>query len=376
VDVFEALSEAGGMAAVGIPEYRLPKQDTLQEEISTIETLGGNIYYNQRLGEHFSLKDLQRRGYKAIFLGLGAHKGKTLNVPGEDRSMPGYISGVKFLLYINHYYIDLNLPVDLGDRMVVVGGGNVAMDCVRSALRLGVKEVHLVYRRSKQEMPADHEEIEAAEKEGVIFHYLSHPTRIIHEGNKVTGIELITMKLGEPDASGRRGVRPEEGSEHILNVDFVVPAIGQTVDHSFMDGEEIELDKWGCVKVDTTSMMTSMKGVFAGGDCVSGPATFIEAMSQGEKAAEAIDDYLTFGRVKFKPKRRMSQLIGMIDKLSKEPVHIPVKPQYRVEIPELDPKVRKRIFEEVEKPISLEEAYQEANRCMRCYRVYSVITEK
>lgn len=377
VDVFEAISTPGGMAAIGIPEYRLPKKSILQKEISIIETLGGKILYNQRLGEHFSLTDLQKRGYKAIFLGLGAHKGKTLDIPGEDRSLEGYITGVKFLLYINHYYIDLNLPVDLGSRMVVVGGGNVAMDCVRSALRMGVKEVHLVYRRTRNEMPADHEEIEAAEEEGVIFHFLSHPTRILQKDGKVTGVELLRMKLTEPDASGRRGVKPEEGSEHILATDFVVPAIGQAVDLSFVSGEDqIELDKWGLIQVDEDTRMTSMKGVFAGGDCVSGPATLIEAMSQGEKAAEAIADYLRYGRVKFVPQRRMSQLIGMIDQLSKEPIKIPVKAQYKVEVQELDPEERKRIFEEVEKPITLEEAYREANRCMRCYRVYAVVTER
>ncbi|MCG8572282.1 MAG: FAD-dependent oxidoreductase [Spirochaetes bacterium] len=376
VDVYEAMTEPGGMAAVGIPEYRLPKKDVLQKEVSIIESLGGKIIYNKRLGLDISLTELNNK-YKAVFLGLGAHKGKKLNIPGENRSVQGYIAGVKFLLYINHYYIDLNLPVDLGDTMVVVGGGNVAMDCVRSALRLGVKEVHLIYRRTKKEMPADHEEIEAAEKEGVIFHYLSHPKRIITEGNKVTGIELIKMELGEPDSSGRQSVSPVDGSEIILKTDFVVPAIGQEVDLLFAEEDEnVEINRWGLIKVDDNTLMTSKKGIFAGGDCVTGPATLIEAMSQGERAAQSIDDYLTYGKVKFKSDRRISQIIEQVDQLSKEPVNIPVKPQYKVEIPELDPEVRKKIFEEVEKPISIEEAYQEANRCMRCYRVYSVITEK
>ncbi len=376
VDVFEAMTEPGGMASVGIPEYRLPKYKLLRE-VGIIEDLGGKIHYNQRLGDKYTLHDLHERGYKAVFLGLGAHKGKTLGIPGEDRSLEGYITGVKFLLYINHYYIDLNLPIDLGDTMVVVGGGNVAMDCVRSALRMGVKNVHVVYRRTKMEMPADPEEIEAAEEEGVTFHYLSHPLRIVQRDGKVSSIELIKMKLGEPDASGRRSVSPIEGSEWFLDTDFVVPAIGQAVDHSFMSsGDHIELNKWGLITIKEHTMMTSMKGVFAGGDCVTGPATLIEAMAQGEKAAEAIDDYLSYGRVKFKPKRRMSQLIGMVDQLSKEPVKVPVQHQYKVQIQELDPRERRRIFEEVEKPITLEEAYREANRCMRCYRVYSVITEK
>ncbi|MBN2342970.1 MAG: FAD-dependent oxidoreductase [Deltaproteobacteria bacterium] len=377
VDVFEAMTEPGGMAAVGIPEYRLPKKEILHKEISIIETLGGTITYNQRMGHDFTLQDLKDRGYHAIFLGLGAHRGKTLGIPGEDRSVEGYITGVKFLLYINHYFIDIGLPVDLGEVMVVVGGGNVAMDCARSALRMGVKEVHLVYRRTKSEMPADVEEVEAAEREGVIFHFLSHPTRILHEDGKVTGVELIEMEIGEADASGRRGVHPKEGSAHVLETNFIVPAIGQGVDHTFLTGSEtLELDKWGLIPVDGSTMMTDIKGVFAGGDCVSGPATLIEAMSQGERAAEAMDDYLTYGKVKFNPERRMSKLLEGIKKINADGVDVPVQHMYRVEIPELDPEVRKRIFEEVEKPISKEEAIREAERCMRCYRVYSVVTDK
>ena len=377
VDVYEAMTEPGGMAAVGIPEYRLPKKEILHKEISIIESLGGTISYNQRMGVDFTLQDIKDRGYQAVFLGLGAHGGKTLRIPGEDRSTQGYITGVKFLLYINHYYIDIGLPMDLGETMVVIGGGNVAMDCARSALRMGVKEVHLVYRRTKAEMPADIEEIEAAEREGIIFHFLTHPTRIMHEGGKVTGIELIDMELGPMDESGRRGVHPKEGSNHTLQTDFVVPAIGQSVDHSFLSGSEsLELDKWGSIKVDPNTMMTATRGVFAGGDCVTGPATLIDAMSHGERAAEAMDDYLTYGRVKFNPDRRMSQLLKGIKKINTDGVDVPVQHMYRVEIPELDPDVRKRIFEEVEKPITQQEAVREAKRCMRCYRVYSVVTEK
>jgi formate dehydrogenase (NADP+) beta subunit len=251
------------------------------------------------------------------------------------------------------------------------------MDCARSALRMGVKEVHLVYRRSKNEMPADHEEIEAAEKEGVIFHFLTHPRRIITQDREVKGIQLIKMDLGESDASGRRSVRPIDGSEHTLECDFIVPAIGQEVDHSFLSKDDnIELNRWGLIKADQNTLMTDQKGVFAGGDSVTGPATLIEAMAQGAKAADSIDDYLTYGRVRFSPDARMSQLLSSIRKMDHQALRVPVKHQYRVKIKELDPAVRKRLFEEVEKPISVEEAYREANRCMRCYRVYSVITQR
>jgi formate dehydrogenase (NADP+) beta subunit len=377
VDVYEAMTQPGGMAAVGIPEYRLPKEDILRKEVSIIETLGGKIIYNQRMGVDFSLSDLIAKGYKAVFLGIGAHKGKMLGVPGEERSLKGYISGVKFLLYINHYFIDIGIPMDLGEKMVVVGGGNVAMDCARSALRMGVKEVHLVYRRTMKEMPADHEEIEAAEKEGIIFHFLSHPHRIVTEDRVVKAIELVKMELGEPDARGRRSVRPIEGSEYMLETDFVVPAIGQEVDHGFLSEDDgISLNRWGLITVDENTLMTERKGVFAGGDSVTGPATLIEAMAQGARAAESIDDYLVYGRIKFDPESRMSQLLSSIRKIDYQDLVVPVKHEYRVKVKELDPEVRKRMFEEVEKPISMEEAYREAKRCMRCYRVYSVITEK
>ncbi len=377
VEVFEAMTEPGGMAAVGIPEYRLPKEAVLRKEVSIIEALGGRIHYNQRLGQHFTMADLRERGFKAIFLGVGAHKGKGMGIPGEEGSVQGYVTGVKFLLFINHYHINTGLPMELGEKMVVVGGGNVAMDCVRSALRMGVKDVHLIYRRTRDAMPADMEEIEAAEAEGIHFHYLTHPTGLVTEDGKVKAIELVEMEEGEPDASGRRSVRPKEGSEFRLECDFVIPAIGQAVDHSFIAPEDgIELDRWGLIAADETTLATNHPGVFAGGDAVTGPATLIQAMAQGERAARSIDDYLTYGRVKFDPGDRMSQLLRSIRKMNPEYVDRPVKHIYRVKVQELDPEVRTKIFEEVEKPISVEEAYQEAERCMRCYRVYSVVTEK
>jgi formate dehydrogenase beta subunit len=377
VDVFEAMTEPGGMAAVGIPEYRLPKVAVLRKEVSIIERLGGRIHYNQRLGEKFTLQDLRDRGYKAIFLGVGAQRGKTVSVPGEESSSQGYITGVKFLLFINHYYINLGLPMDLGKRMVVVGGGNVAMDCVRSALRMGVKDVHLVYRRTIDSMPADHEEVEAAQAEGVVFHELTHPTRIITENGKVLGIELVRMEEGDPDASGRRSVRPKEGSHFVLETDFVIPAIGQEVDHRFLaPNDGVELSPAGLLQTDPNTLATNRPGIFAGGDAVTGPATLIQAMAQGERAARSIDDYLTYGRVRFSPGDRFSQLLRSVRKLSPDDVQAPVQAIYRVRVKELDPEVRKQIFAEVEKPISVAEAYREAQRCMRCYRIYSVLTEK
>ena len=377
VDVFEGKTVPGGMAATGIPEYRLPKA-VLSKEVGIIETLGGRIFYGKKMGEDFTLSDLFSKGYKAVFLGVGAHRGKVMRVMGEDSGLEGYDFGVNFLLRINHDYIDKGISMSLGKTMVVVGGGNVAMDCVRSALRMGVKKVHLVYRRSREEMPADHEEIEAAEKEGVIFHLLVNPTKIISEGGKVKALELVQMALGEPDGSGRRGVIPIEGSEFVLETDHVIPAIGQEVEMGFVNPEtdHVAFNAWGTIQVKDNSLMTTRKGVFAGGDCVTGPATLVQAMAQGEKAARSIDDYLTLGRVRFNPDDRMSALVGAVQPMTASGVQIPVRHEYRVKVPELNPRVRREIFEEVEKPISVDDAYQEAHRCMRCYRVYSAITEQ
>ncbi len=376
VDVFEAHSGPGGMAAVGIPNYRLPS-DVLQKEIGIIETLGAKIYYNQRMGTDFTLNELKKRGYKAFFLGIGAGAGKMIGIPGEQRSMKGYKSGINFLLYINHYYLNIGLDVDLRRKMVVVGGGNVAMDCARSSLRMGAEEVHLIYRRTREEMPADHEEIEAAEKEGVIFHFLTHPVQILSENNQVTGIKLIKMKLGSPDASGRRGVTPVDNSEFEMECDFIVPAIGQKVDLSFLSkNDDIEIDKWGLIDTNPKTLETSSKGVFAGGDCTTGPKTLIEAMTLGMKAAKSIDDYLSYGRVLFDPSDRMSELIKDIQKNDTDYLAVPVRATKRIIADEIDPEVRKKLFEEVEKNITVEQAYEEANRCLRCYRVSLAITEK
>ena len=376
VQVYEAMGQPGGMASTGIPNYRLPK-DVLRQEISIIETLGGKIHYNRRMGIDFSMADLFRDGFQAVFLGMGAHKGKSLGVDGEDQPLKGYEYGVSLLLYINRDYVNQGVDMDLGGKMVVVGGGNVAMDCVRSALRMGVKEVHLVYRRSRDEMPADHEEVEAAEKEGVIFHFLTHPRQILSEDGRVRGVELINMKLGPPDESGRPGVVPVEGSEFILDTDYLVPAIGQQVDRSFVSPEDgVAFNKKGLIEVNNNTLMTTRKGVFAGGDCVTGPATVVQAMAQGHRAAVCIDDYLTYGRVRFAPEERMTQLLASIQSLDSKDIAVPIRHQYRVKVKELDPEVRKQMFEEVEKSISLDEAYREAHRCMRCYRVHSVITEQ
>lgn len=376
VDVYEAKTVPGGMAATGIPNYRLPK-DVLGREISIIETLGGRILYGRSLGQNLTLKELHDDGCQAVFLGVGAHRGKIMGIAGEDPGLKGYRFGVNMLLSINHDYVNQGITLDLGRKMAVVGGGNVAMDCARSALRMGVQEVHLLYRRSRSLMPADVEEVEAAEKEGVIFHYLTHPVRVLSADGQVTGLTVTRMELGEVDADGRRSVVPVDGSEFSMEADCIVPAIGQQVDHGFVSPDDgVRFTRQGLIEVNPDTLMCSRKGIFAGGDCVTGPATLVQAMAQGHQAARCIDDYLTLGRVRFAPEARMSRLVQAIQPMTAQGVSIPIRHEYRVKVRELDPQVRKSIFEEVEKPISVEEAYHEAERCMRCYRVYSVITEQ
>jgi len=374
VDVFEAKAEAGGMASTGIPSYRLPK-DVLKSETDIIERLGGTFYFNQKLGRDFDVDELFERGYKSVFLALGCDEGRLMNVEGEDVSLEGYQPGIEFLLRV-HDHVEDGKPMELSGDVVVVGGGNVAMDCARSALRMGADSVHLVYRRTKEDMPADQEEIEAAEKEGVTFHFLTNPTRILSEDGKVTGVELIDMQQTEPDGRGRKGVEPKPGSERLLQAATVVPAIGQQVAGDCLKTEDgVVFDKWGCIDAESSSLATSRPGVFAGGDCQLGPSTLIHAMAHGLKASRSIDDFLQLGRIRFFPRSRMRRIINKFKTMNDEWLGTPVQHLYRVPIQEMDPETRKNLFNEVEQTITPEEAYHEAGRCLRCYRLYAVVTE-
>ncbi|MGB8602031.1 MAG: FAD-dependent oxidoreductase [Rhizomicrobium sp.] len=375
VDIYEAMPQAGGMAAIGIPSYRLPK-DVLKSEMDIITELGGKFLFNKKLGKDYSIDDLFAHGYRAVFLGLGCQEGTQLGVKDEDPTLEGYESGIGFLLKVHDHVAGIK-KVELKGEVVVVGGGNVAMDCIRSATRMGASRVHLIYRRTKEDMPADYEEIEAAEKEGIIIHYLTNPTRLISENGKLTGVELIDMRQGEVDARGRRSVSPIAGTEHIMNCSIIIAAIGQQVQSgAFKPEDGVSLNKWKCVDADAATTLTSRPGVFAGGDCSSGPSTLIHAMANGLKAARAIDDWIRLGEVRFFPRSRMRQILRDNRLLADDCVDVPVKSEYRVHNPELDPEIRKQMFEEVEQAITPEMAYREAKRCMRCYRLYSVITDR
>lgn len=280
IDVFEELPVSGGMLYVGIPEYRLPR-DVLNSEIDFIKSLGVSIHNNTRIE---SLDGLWKDGYEAIYIGTGAHLPQKLGVPGED--MEGVVHATTFLRDIN-----LGKAVKLGERVAVVGGGNVAMDAVRVSVRLGAKKVFIVYRRTMAEMPADKSEIEDSEEEGVEIHILAAPVKILGSSGKVTGMECIKMELGEPDSSGRRRPVPVKGSEFTLDVDTVIPAISQSADTKWLP-DTIKLTKWGTIEVDAQTGATSLRGVYAGGDNTLGPATVIQAIDAGNKAAAAIDAYL------------------------------------------------------------------------------------
>lgn len=376
VDLFEAQESAGGMAAIGIPSYRLPK-DVLQSEIDIIEKLGGVFHYKQALGKDFSIDDLFAQGFKSIYVAVGCADGTQLGAEGEDSSIKGYYSGIDFLLKVHDYVAGVD-TTQIEGEVVIVGGGNVAMDCARSALRMGAHKVHIIYRRTKEDMPADHEEIDAAEQEGIIFHFLTNPTKVVHENGVIKGIEIVDMKQKESDGCDRRrrSVEAVSGSERFFECAVLIPAIGQRVNpQSFAQTDKVEMNRWSCVEANKRTLQTSREGVFAGGDCQTGASTLIAAMAAGLKAAQSIEDYLTLGRIRFYPQARMREILNQHSMLASDCIEVPVKGQYRVHHPELDPNVRKRMFDEVEETITKEEAYEEAKRCLRCFRVYLVITQ-
>jgi heterodisulfide reductase subunit A len=283
VTIFEALPVLGGMLAVGIPEFRLPR-DILEMEIDGIKGLG--VEMKTRRSFHFdgNGKPFQKLGFQAAFLSTGAHRSSKLNIPGEG--LRGVFHGVEFLRDIN-----LGKNLKIGRRVAVIGGGNVAIDAARSAIRLGAETVNVHYRRSKKEMPAILEEVDEAIREGVRIHFLSFPVKIVEKGEKAAALECVRMRLGEPDEGGRRKAIPIEGSTYRVPVETVIVAIGQEVDRKPLKGLEVNRD--GTVLIDPETGETSMNGVFAGGDVVTGPGWAIDAIAAGKKGAEAIAQYLS-----------------------------------------------------------------------------------
>ena len=278
VTIFEALPEAGGMMRYGIPEFRLPRR-ILNAEIQEITNFGVEIKTNSKVDDPESLL---KQGHDALFIAIGAQQATEMRVDGEDS--PGVLGGAEFLREVH-----LGKKVDLGNRVAVIGGGNTAMDSARTALRVGAKEVTIVYRRTHAEMPAASEEIEEALHEGISIHFLAAPTKVASQNGELK-MECICMKLGAPDASGRRRPEPIVGSEFTMSLDNIISAIGQRPE--LPASLDIETTKWDTIEVDSATMATKKTGIFAGGDDVLGPATVIEAIAAGRQAAISIDKYL------------------------------------------------------------------------------------
>jgi len=294
VTVFESLHAPGGVLQYGIPQFRLPK-DIVAREVEYIKKLGVKIETSVLVGQTVTIEELFEQGYDVIFIGTGAGLPYFLNIPGEN--LNGVYSANEFLTRVNlmkaYRFPEYDTPVRIGERVAVVGAGNVAMDAARTSVRLGAKEVYIVYRRSAEEMPARREEIENAEEEGVIFKLLTNPVRIIgNEAGEVVAMECVQMELGEPDASGRRRPVVKPGSEFQFPVDNVIVAIGQGPNPILLKNTgNLALNSRGYIDVDPETLATSIPGVYAGGDIVTGAATVIAAMGAGKKAAKHMVEY-------------------------------------------------------------------------------------
>ncbi len=356
VTIFEALPVLGGMLRVGIPDYRLPP-DVLDREIACVLRLGIEVKTGVKLGADFTLDDLRRDGYRAIFVGTGAHRSLPLNIQGANE-FQGVIDAVDFLRDVN-----LGQPVDaaLMRRVVVVGGGNVAVDAARTALRLGCKDVTIVYRRSSGEMPAYAEEIEGALSEGVKISYLTAPIRVLASDGKVCGIECIKTELGPPDESGRRRPVPVAGSEFVIDCDAILPAIGQEADSAWAIEEGLEIDSRGSFRVDRRSLRASTADVFAAGDAVSGPATVIEAVASGHRAAESVDRYLN-GMDLERAEGEAEETLGR----NWREIPKDEKPSVRARLSHIALENASRPFDEAAQGLSEEDALREASRCLNC----------
>jgi RnfABCDGE-type electron transport complex B subunit len=357
--IFEAMPELGGFLRYGIPDYRLP-QSVLNWEIEGITNLGVEVRLNQRMGEDFSFNDLRDEGFDAIFMATGAWQSRQMRVDGEDQ-LEGVVPGTVFLTKRG-----LKEETPVGEKVVVIGGGNTAIDAARTSWRLGAKEVTVLYRRSRAEMPANDIEVEEAEREGVKFHFLAAPTRLIGDENgRVKQLEFIKMELGEPDASGRRRPVPMEGSETLLDVDNVFSAIGQFADVDFVpkEGEDaLELSRWNTIDGDPKTLQTNVVDVFVGGDHYTGPATVVEAIGAGRRAVRSINQLLNDRPVQPQP----DEFEGpVVDRVSPDELE-GIEPAPRARMPELEPEERALSFEEVELGLTEEQARREARRCLNC----------
>lgn len=350
VTVIEASSKPGGCLRFAIPEYRLP-EEVLDKEISYIRDTGVEIRTDTTIGKDVTIDELKTKGFKAFFVATGAHRCISLNIEGEK--LQGVFHALGFLKDVY-----LQSQTCLGEKVVIVGGGNVAIDAARTARRLGSTEVTVIYRRSEKEMPAHRKEVEDAKFEGVKFHFLATPKRILGKDGKVTGMECLKTVLGSPDESGRRRPTPVEGSEFIVQADTALLAIGMLPTVSFLPGE-IEVGRGNRLIVDEVSLETKSPGIFAGGDAVFGPASVIEAIASGKKAAESIDRYIKGQDLKAGRTKEVPELTWITDQKS-------FKEKPRQTMPCLKLSERISNFNEVELGLTTEAGIIEAHRCLFC----------
>ena len=357
VTIFEKENKAGGLLYTGIPEYRLPR-DVLEKEINILEKLGIEFKLGVTFGKDITWSDLKQQGYSALVLAVGAGKGTRLNIENEE--VEGVWQALEFL-----YNYNVKRDVKVGEKVAVIGGGDAAIDSARVALRLGAKKVYLIYRRSREEMPASETDVEMMIEEGVEIHYLATPIKVISSNGKVEAVQLQRMKLGEPDESGRRRPIPIEGSTYTLDIDTLIEAIGQKVDNSFIEDSlsNLKTNRKGLVEVDPLSGKTSIDGVFACGDVVLGPSTVIDAIRSGKIAAFGVDKYIQGNKA-----MPLDLIIEPID--SSEAIEnlktVPAPKREKIDPPVLDRFTRKGNFKEIIQDITPEQAQAESRRCLAC----------
>ena len=352
VTIYESFPVPGGMLNVGIPPYRLPRQ-VVKRAIEEVRRLGVGIITETPIGKELNLESLRRK-YDAVYIAAGAHQAEKLGIPGED--LEGVIHGVTFMRMVN-----LGEAIKIGQRVAVVGGGNTAMDTARSSLRLEAKEVSILYRRTREEMPVDHRELEQVEEEGITIYYLTSPVQILSkDGAKVSGVRCIRNRLGEPDKDGRRRPIPIEGSEFDIDIDLLIPAVSQSPDISFLPEEiGLEISRWDRLAINSQTFETNVPGIFAGGDFVTGPRDVIRVIADGRKAALSIHTYLSG------------------EKFEKRPAYFTSVPEFEIEpnlekIPRQEMEalpVRERTSLETEVDLGFlkEVAVKEAQRCLQCH---------
>ncbi|HJX13021.1 MAG TPA: NADH-quinone oxidoreductase subunit NuoF [Dehalococcoidales bacterium] len=358
VTVFEALPLGGGMLSVALPEFRLPRA-TIQQDIDYISRRGVDIKYNTPINANFSVERLQKDGFKAVFIAAGAQRSQRIGIPGELEDVAGFYYGLRFLRDVR-----LGRQVTVGRRVAVIGGGNVALDAARTALRLGAEEAAIYYRRSREEMPVTEVEYDEAVAEGVMVNFLVSPTRIVSDNWKVTGLQCIRMELGEPDDSGRRRPVPVPGSETSVAADTVIAAVGQAPDLSFLPPDSaLERTRWETLVVNSNTLATNVSGVFAGGDFVTGPGMVVDAIAAGRRAALAIDKFLRGDVSRVDVHERKT---GVVVAAARSDVEETWETQRRLAVKTLPVAERRTSFNEIELGYPEDIAMREARRCLRC----------